>query len=124
LPRTFFNAALDTDRLSHGRDGIEPPTPAFSGLLIDTAKWFEISGSTCVIGTYKGRRLGPVGMIWAIFAPSMFPYCSPVLCWVLKRELLAWRMGVKSLEQRRQPCNPIIEREDVSPPTFSRRKVA
>ena len=25
------------------RDGIEPPTPAFSGLLTDTAKWFGIS---------------------------------------------------------------------------------
>jgi hypothetical protein len=27
------------------RDGIEPPTPAFSGLLTDNAKWFGISGS-------------------------------------------------------------------------------
>jgi hypothetical protein len=25
------------------RDGIEPPTPAFSGLLTDNAKWFRIS---------------------------------------------------------------------------------
>ena len=25
------------------RDGIEPPTPAFSGLLTDSAKWFRIS---------------------------------------------------------------------------------
>ena len=27
------------------RDGIEPPTPAFSGLLTDQAKWFGISAS-------------------------------------------------------------------------------
>jgi len=27
------------------RDGIEPPTPAFSGLLTDSAKWFEIRAS-------------------------------------------------------------------------------
>jgi len=24
----FFKLAIDTDRASHGRDGIEPPTPA------------------------------------------------------------------------------------------------
>jgi hypothetical protein len=24
--------------------------------------------------------LGPIGMSWAIFAPSMFPYCSPASC--------------------------------------------
>ena len=27
------------------RDGIEPQTPAFSGLLTDQAKWFRISAS-------------------------------------------------------------------------------
>ena len=27
------------------RDGIEPPPPAFSGPLIDKAKWFRISSS-------------------------------------------------------------------------------
>jgi site-specific DNA recombinase len=27
------------------RDGIEPPTPAFSGLLTDNVKWFRINGS-------------------------------------------------------------------------------
>jgi len=26
------------------RDGIEPPTPAFSGPLTDSLKWFEING--------------------------------------------------------------------------------
>src|SRR5262245_4284163 len=26
------------------RDGIEPPTPAFSGPLTDSRKWFEING--------------------------------------------------------------------------------
>jgi len=26
------------------RDGIEPPTPAFSGLSTELAKWFGISG--------------------------------------------------------------------------------
>jgi len=25
------------------RDGIEPPTPAFSGPLTDSPKWFEIN---------------------------------------------------------------------------------
>jgi len=27
------------------RDGIEPPTPAFSGPLTDSPKWFEIKVS-------------------------------------------------------------------------------
>jgi hypothetical protein len=27
------------------RDGIEPPTPAFSGSLTELPKWFEITGS-------------------------------------------------------------------------------
>jgi hypothetical protein len=27
------------------RDGIEPPPPAFLGLLTDSAKWFKISAS-------------------------------------------------------------------------------
>ncbi len=27
------------------RDGIEPPTPAFSGPLTDSPKWFAINGS-------------------------------------------------------------------------------
>jgi hypothetical protein len=26
------------------RDGIEPPTPAFSGPLTESPKWFEING--------------------------------------------------------------------------------
>jgi hypothetical protein len=26
------------------RDGIEPPTPAFSGPLTELPKWFEING--------------------------------------------------------------------------------
>jgi hypothetical protein len=29
------------------RDGIEPPTPAFSGLLTDSAKFFRISVDSC-----------------------------------------------------------------------------
>ena len=45
------------------RDGIEPPTPAFSGLLTDNAKWFAINGSSWPTETYKMRALGPFGMI-------------------------------------------------------------
>jgi hypothetical protein len=58
------------------RDGIEPPTPAFSGPLTDSLKWFEINGC------YRGQRAYAVGglgwlrMIWAIFGSSMFAYCS------------------------------------------------
>jgi len=40
------------------RDGIEPPTPAFSGLLTDNAKWFRINGSSWLTGTYASAVLG------------------------------------------------------------------
>jgi hypothetical protein len=58
------------------RDGIEPPTPAFSGLLTDSAKWFEINANACRRRSYERSPLGSIGMIWAVFASSMFPYCS------------------------------------------------
>ncbi len=58
------------------RDGIEPPTPAFSGLLTDCVKWFRISGSPWPNETYAKRLLALFGMTWAVFASSMFPYCS------------------------------------------------
>jgi hypothetical protein len=44
------------------RDGIEPPTPAFSGLLADPAKWFEISANMCNKEDYEKGYLGPIGM--------------------------------------------------------------
>jgi site-specific DNA recombinase len=45
------------------RDGIEPPTPAFSGLLTDNAKWFRISAGDCWKSSYVDSSLGPIGMI-------------------------------------------------------------
>jgi hypothetical protein len=39
----FFAIAKLLKRLV-ARDGIEPPTPAFSGPLTDSLKWFEING--------------------------------------------------------------------------------
>ena len=44
------------------RDGIEPPTPAFSGLLTDKAKRFGINGSSWYRETYEYWHLGPVGI--------------------------------------------------------------
>jgi len=38
----FFAAAKLLKRMV-ARDGIEPPTPAFSGPLTDSPKWFEIN---------------------------------------------------------------------------------
>ena len=61
------------------RDGIEPPTPAFSGLLTDSSKWFRIRASDNWKKTYEIPPLGPFGLIWAVFASTMFPYCSPLL---------------------------------------------
>ena len=45
------------------RDGIEPPTPAFSGLLTDTAKRFGIMANTWATRTYENRVVGLIGMI-------------------------------------------------------------
>jgi len=45
------------------RDGIEPPTPAFSGLLTDTAKWFRISAGCSWKESYASVVLGLLGMI-------------------------------------------------------------
>src|SRR5580704_19752576 len=64
------------------RDGIEPPTPAFSGLLTDNAKRFGINASSWSTKAYSGGHLGLIGMIWAVFSSSMFPYCSLDSCWV------------------------------------------
>ena len=40
----FWNAA-NLLKVLVARDGIEPPTPAFSGPPTDSRKWFEINGS-------------------------------------------------------------------------------
>jgi hypothetical protein len=45
------------------RDGIEPPTPAFSGLLTDNAKGFRISAGDSWKGSYEKRSLGLIGMV-------------------------------------------------------------
>jgi hypothetical protein len=46
--REIFTRIFDVAKLLKGmvaRDGIEPPTPAFSGPLTDLLKWFKINGS-------------------------------------------------------------------------------
>ena len=45
------------------RDGIEPPTPAFSGLLTDSAKWFRFSVFDSWKRIYQRIVLGLIGMI-------------------------------------------------------------
>ena len=62
--------------LEVARDGIEPPTPAFSGLPTDNAKGFRINGSSWPTESYMEAALGSFGMVWAQFALAMFPYCS------------------------------------------------
>jgi hypothetical protein len=45
--REIFTRFLSEANLLEGwvaRDGIEPPTPAFSGPLTESQKWFEING--------------------------------------------------------------------------------
>ncbi|SRR6266851_346599 len=45
--REIFTRALADPKWLKGlvaRDGIEPPTPAFSGPLTESPKWFEING--------------------------------------------------------------------------------
>jgi len=45
--REIFTRSFGVAKLLKGlvaRDGIEPPTPAFSGPLTDSQKWFEING--------------------------------------------------------------------------------
>ena len=49
------------------RDGIEPPTPAFSGLLTDNVKWFRINGSLWWRISYAKRLLVPIGIVWGLF---------------------------------------------------------
>jgi hypothetical protein len=41
LTRFFVEAKLLKGLVA--RDGIEPPTPAFSGPLTDSPKWFEVN---------------------------------------------------------------------------------
>jgi hypothetical protein len=41
---TRFHSEAKLLILMVARDGIEPPTPAFSGPLTDSPKWFEING--------------------------------------------------------------------------------
>ena len=45
------------------RDGIEPPTPAFSGLLTDSAKWFRFSTGDSWKRSFERAVLGLIGMI-------------------------------------------------------------
>jgi hypothetical protein len=45
------------------RDGLEPPTPAFSGLLTGYAKWFRISAGDSWKRSYERVSLGLIGMI-------------------------------------------------------------
>jgi len=45
------------------RDGIEPPTPAFSGLLTDSSKGFIISAGISWNRSYERVSLGLIGMI-------------------------------------------------------------
>ena len=58
------------------RDGIEPPTPAFSGPLTGSQKWFEVKGYWETQKTYGTVDVGWRGMIWAALGASMFAYCS------------------------------------------------
>src|SRR5947208_14033406 len=60
------------------RDGIEPPTPAFSGLLIDKAKWFRMRVSSCLQRASGPEQLGWFGLIWDDLGSAMFPYCSSI----------------------------------------------
>jgi len=41
---TRFLAIAKLLKVLVARDGIEPPTPAFSGPLTESPKWFEING--------------------------------------------------------------------------------
>jgi len=41
----MFLAIAKLLKLLVARDGIEPPTPAFSGPPTESRKWFEINGS-------------------------------------------------------------------------------
>ena len=45
------------------RDGLEAPTPAFSGLLTDNAKRFGIKASLCPRAGCKIIQLGSIGMV-------------------------------------------------------------
>ena len=84
------------------RDGIEPPTPAFSGLLTDTQKFFGFNGSDCYGNSYRRSRIGAFGQIWARFALSMFPYCS-------------WPPNVRELD-----LNWVVARQEQSSVRLSR----
>lgn len=57
---------------------LQVQSAAFSGLLTDTAKWFTMRANTCSPITYGKGRMGPFGIISAVFGPAMFPYCSPI----------------------------------------------
>jgi hypothetical protein len=54
------------------RDGIEPPTPAFSGPPTDAVKSSGISGSCSQIYGYGAFDLGAFGIISADFGSSMY----------------------------------------------------
>ena len=58
------------------RDGIEPPTPAFSGMSTELAKWFPMD--VCIRGTIclAQEQLGSYKTVCAVFSPRLFAYCS------------------------------------------------
>jgi hypothetical protein len=58
------------------RDGMEPPTPAFSGPLTESRKWFEKRRISHPIKNSCSSALGSRGLIWAIYGRSVFAYCS------------------------------------------------
>ena len=50
------------------RDGIEPPTPAFSGPLANVTKIFRVSVTNCTPMAYRKQLsddMGCFGLLWA-----------------------------------------------------------
>jgi hypothetical protein len=60
---TAFEADIVAYNSEAARDGIEPPTPAFSGLLADNAKRFRISAGDSCKRSYTRVSLGLIAMI-------------------------------------------------------------
>ena len=58
------------------RDGIEPPTPAFSGPLVELTKWFEIDACCRMPGGWRCKNLGRCRITSARSGARMFAYCS------------------------------------------------
>jgi hypothetical protein len=58
------------------RDGIEPPTPAFSGPPSNGTKWSGISGCRSRNEAYGAFSLGLPGTNWGVFACTVVVYWS------------------------------------------------